>query len=345
MNKIVKAISVLCVVFLLCSMLLGVSAASITNVELSKVSSAPVIDGALDAVYGQPKWDLSASSIQVGDNNLFPRTPEELEPYMEAYKVMNMKGYFVYDDSGIYLAVAAKDKAPRAAANSAHFCKSTNIQVVMYVNSALVFFTMAYTGTGKVDLINEPNRSELDISKIKSTDYTLSVKDAGNGNFDLFYELKIPYSAFYDVRGIEDIVDMRIGVIQTSMTYGYLCSAFGDAYDLKYDLLAPVTISKTAAPVVSTPVQSTDTTQSAQPDTDTGVDFGGVSSEDASSVESVTDSEPESKIESENSENEGTDLSAPKDDSKGILVPVLIGVIVVIAIGGVVAVLLLNKKK
>jgi len=325
MNKLFRIITAVCVLAMLLSCVLTANAAMPTTITLTEVSKAPVIDGELDDVYGDVKWDLSATDITVGNYNLFPRTEEELEPMKDAYNVMNMKGYFVYDKEGIYIAVAAKDVAPRAASNSEHFCYSTNIQVVLYVNSSRNFFTVAYTGEDKVNFINEENRSELDFSKMTANDYKFKNDDKGN----LFYEIKLPYEALYGVKSMDDIKDMRIGVVQTSMAYGYLCSAFGEAYDLDYERLLPVKVQALSgdAPVSNqTTTTTSEVVDDATANTD-GLDFSGSSEDEQSNV-------PEAET--------PANTAPQKDYTMIIIFGVAAGVVLIV---GVVAVILVNKKK
>ena len=231
--------------------------------------------------------------------------------------------YFVYDEDGIYLGVEATDTLPKASSDSSEYWKSSNIQIVLYTNSSRTFCTLAYAGTNKANLFNDEKRSELDISKVK--DYCVKETVSG-GTTKLVWEIKFPYEAFWDVKGMEDIAEMRLGIVQSSMAEGYACQAFGKAYGLVYEDLITVDINRPAdEPVNSDAGKGGNTIVSATGD---GVDLG-----------DVTDTEDKT------ADDKTTGAETPEDDnSKTTLIIILAAVAGVIVIGGVVAIILINKK-
>ena len=374
MKKVMKLLSVICALVLVLSCAVTANAARPTALTITEVAKAPVIDGVIDNANGPMQWNQTASDIPVGEYDLFPRTKEECAPFMELYKFMNMKGYLTYDKEGIYIAVEATDLPPKAAPNSNQPWKSTNIQIVLYTNSSRNFFTVAYSGTNKANIFNDETRSELEIEKVK--DYCVKEKVEGN-KATLVWELKIPYGALWDVKSMDDIDDMRLGIVQSSMSADisgydnniikepYACQAFGKAYSLVYDDLLVV---KTA------PLKSNDSTTSKEETTN--------NDQSASKVESTSNEQTTNKEETSNSKPEdagttneivsatgdGVDFGATEDDttvestetnseadkdatgtvqednSKTTLIIILAAVAGVIVIGGVVAIILINKK-
>jgi len=220
--------------------LITVTAEVPTELSISYAETSPIIDGVVDSSYGDMQWNQSATDIPIGEYNLFPRTPEECEPFKSVFNIMNMKGWLSYDADGIYMAVEATDLYAFAPVDSSEPWKSTHIKVVLYTNSSCNFFTLSYDGKNKVNLYNDSSRSCLDISKV--TDYALS-ENISDNTTKLVWEIKIPYEALWNISSINEISDMRLGVIQTSMAYGYCCQAFGKAYSLVYSDLLPVTIN------------------------------------------------------------------------------------------------------
>ncbi len=348
MKKVMKLFSVICALVLVLSCAITANAARPTSITITEVSKAPVIDGVIDEANGPMQWNQTASEIPVGEYDLFPRTPEECAPFTELYKMMNMKGYFAYDKDGIYLAVEATDLPPKAAPNSNEPWKSTNIQVVLYTNSSRNFFTVAYSGTNKAYIFNDETRSELEIDKVK--DYCVKENVVGN-KATLVWEVKIPYAALWDVKSMDDIDDMRLGIVQSSMsTQGvekpYACQAFGKAYSLVYEDLLPVTVkslsggskdntaSKTESKneaANSKPSGNTNEIVSASGD---GVDFG-VTDNNSTDESTVTGSEADTN---------DTTGTTEQDNSKTTLIIILAAVAGVIVVGGVVAIILINKK-
>lgn len=330
MKKVIRLMGIICALVLVLSCTLTANAAWLqqpSTISIEEVSKAPAIDGVIDANNGALKWNQNASEIPIGEYDLYPRTPEECAPFTDLYKIMNMKGYFVYDDEGVYLAVEAIDYAPKASSNSDEPWKSSNIQVVLYTNSSRNFFTVAYAGTNKANIHNDEKRSELDIAKVK--DYAVKEADLGNGTYKLTWEVKIPYEAFYNINSMADISEMRLGIVQSSMSIDYACQAFGKAYSLVYEDLISVDIKRPAGQETPTDSGSGNTIVSA---TGSGVDLGATETESDTISEDKTD------------DNSSVD-SAPEDNSKTTLIIILAAVAGVIVIGGVVAIILINKKK
>lgn len=337
MKKLTKLLCFMCVLAATFSCVLTANAAIPTALTFKQVATAPAFDGSIDTVYGQPIFDFKATDIQVGNYNLYPRTQEELDPLKEPYQKMHSKGYAVFDEENLYLAFDVKDTVPRAAANSANYYESTNIQLVFYVNEYLAFPTIAYAGKNKVRIWDD-KRSEMDINKMKA----VFVENGGN----FIYEVKIPWSAFPDVRSLADVSDIRMGYIQTSMAVNYLCAAFGEAYDLDYDKLLPVTLNMLATPKTSsTNSQKTGSTNSSNTNS---ADSSKTSSVDStasdagvvgSGVDIPDDTQQTRKV------NSSVSTVAEEGEKDYTLFIVLAAVGGLLIVGGVVAIILLNKKK
>lgn len=312
-----------------------------TALTFTEVKEAPKLDGEIDKAYGSSVFDFKATDIKVGDNNLFPRTQDELNPIKSVYEKMHSVGYAVYDTNNLYLAFDVYDVAPKAAGNSSNHWLSTNIQLVFYVNSQLCFPTIAYTGPGKVK-VTADSRSEMDFSKIKASFFE---KETGH----YVYEVVIPWSACYEINSFKDVEDMRFGFVQTSMAgydlvggdeeKAYLTAAFGDAYDLQYDKLIPVSFKKLDSAVQNSNAgnnsgntSGTDSGKSSVAPSE-GVSVNASGSEVQSSVGSETQGSGEQIIETEETE---------KKDNK--LIIILIAAAVVIIGGGAAAIIILNKK-
>ena len=334
MKKVIRLMSVICALVLVLSCTLTANAEWLkqpSTISIEKVSKTSAIDGVIDDASGSKKWDQNATDIAVGEYDLFPRTPEECAPFSNVFSVMNMKGYFVYDEEGIYLGVEATDTLPKAASDSSEFWHSSNIQIVLYTNSSRTFCTLAYAGTNKANLFNDEKRSELDIAKVK--DYCVKETVSG-GTTKLVWEIKFPYEAFWDVKGMEDIAEMKLGIVQSSMAEGYACQAFGKAYSLVYEDLISVDIKRPAGETVNSNADSGNaggnTIVSASGD---GVDLGAAG-------------ETGSEVASDATADDTASSAAPaEDNSKTTLIIILAAVAGVIVIGGVVAIILINKKK
>lgn len=335
MKKAIKLLTVLCVVAMVLSTVLCANAAVPTALTIDEVKTSPVIDGKLDDVYGAAKWDQNATDLKVPEFNLFPRTEEEFTPEMKSvYNVMNMKGWLVYDSKALYIAVKAKDTFPKAADNNQKPWNSTNIQIVLYVDSSRYFFTVAYEGEGgKFGMFNDATRSELDMAKMSIGKDVVCTNNVG----DLFYEVRIPFEALYDINKITKDTDIRLGIVQTSYAQGYLCQAFGEAYGLQYDKLIPVTpvpaATTTTTPSQQQPTSSVDST--AAPDADAGVDLGG----ETSSTVSDASSDVESK------DDASATTSEVEEGGNTTLIIILAAVGALIIIGAVVAIIIISKKK
>lgn len=243
--KKVKILSLAMIIILaVCPFITPVSvrAAIPTRLSITYAETAPVIDGVVDASYGEMQWDQSATDFEIGDYNLYPRTKQEwaYEQMQKTLNKMNMKGWLAYDKEGIYMAVEATDIFAMTNPIPQKYWNSTNIQVVMYIDSHRYFFTLYYGENKKAVFVNDSSRSDLDESKI--FEYTLK-ETAFEDGIKLCWEIKIPYEALYGSTRIGKTTDMRLGVVQTSMAYGfYSCQAFGEAYNLKYQTLVPVKV-------------------------------------------------------------------------------------------------------
>ena len=315
-----------------------------TSLTFAEVKQAPKLDGDIDKLYGNSVFDFKATDITVGDNNLFPRTQDELNPIKSVYEKMRSVGYAVYDANNLYLAFDVYDVAPKAAGNSSKHWYSTNIQLVFYVNSQLCFPTIAYTGPGKVK-VTADGRSEMDFGKIK---VSFSEKETGH----YVYETVIPWSACYDINSFKDVNDMRFGFVQTSMAgydlvggdeeKAYLTAAFGDAYDLQYDKLIPVSFKKLDG-AVQKPAENNKPGKTAGSETDkaSAAPSGGVSiNADADSFAGSG----EQTDKAENSDGETVIISEETEKKDSKLIIILIAAAVVIICGGAAAIIILNKK-
>lgn len=244
--KKIRALSLVMVIILaFCPFITPVSvqAAIPTQLSITYAKTAPVIDGVVDASYGEMQWDQSATDFEIGEFNLFPRLKEEwdLEQRQAILKKMNMKGWLAYDKEGIYMAVEATDILAMSNSDPQKFWNSTNIQVVIYIDSHRYYFTLYYGENKKAVLRDDKSRSDLDESKV--VEYTLKETSFENG-IKLGWEIKIPYEALYNSSRINQNTDIRLGVVQTSMSYGYYsCQAFGEAYSLNYQTLVPVKVN------------------------------------------------------------------------------------------------------
>lgn len=208
------------------------SAAVPTELNIYKTKTAPNINdsGKIEAVYGEKVFDIKASELSKDDQNLYPNT--QREPHMledkgvkDAIKVMRNIGYMTYDDDNLYIACEVTDVAPKAASNSAEPWRSTNLQLVMFVNEELSFITVAYEGTNKVGVVND-RRSVMDYELVEATFFEKS-------KTNYVYEIKIPWESFPEVTCADDVWYFKMGVVQSSMANGYVCAAFGEAYFLQ----------------------------------------------------------------------------------------------------------------
>ena len=364
MKQLLRMLTVLCAAAVSLSGVLTASAAIPKSLTFKQVSQAPVFDGKIDGSYGDKIFEFAAKEIQVGDYNLYPRTPEELDVVKGAYNAMTAKGYAVFDNDNLYLAFDVTDLAPRAAANSAHFSRTTNVQLVFYVNDYLSFQTIAYTGKNSVRVYDDDgHRSEADASLMEA-------KLTENSKTNYVYEIKIPWKAFEEVNSLKDVTDIRMGFVQTSMAIDYTCAAFGEAYDLDYDRLLPVTLDKSSTASNSNTKKTASQSQKSSSGVDfgedttssvtnsnqnaTSADTGEKTGSNASELEQQTESNAE-EIASDtmeqaelNSDKDTSDSqetqtnTASKKDYTLVIILSIIGAVVVI--GGVIAIILLNKK-
>lgn len=323
-------ISLVVIAFVL--MTIPASAEVPTKLTFTQVEKAPTFDGIIDDVYGEKIFDLKATDLKVGENNLFPRSQAELDPLMDVYNVMQALGYAVHDKENLYLAFDIKDIAPKAASNSTEYWNSTNIQLIFYINQQLCFPTIAFAGTDKVNVIGDA-RSEMDVSKIRA-----KFKDNGNGNF--IYEIVIPWVAVPDVKSLDDVDDVKFGFIQSSMAKGYICSAFGEPYDLKYNTLVPVTLKNLAKEENSSSVQkpNNSTSQGANDNTN---------SDNNSIITDGTQIGNEIKPESSSTVIDDTSTIVEETSTNGTnttLVLVLIILAVLVIVGAGVAIIIINRK-
>ena len=235
-----KIMALLTAVIIVCSLLtFSTSAAVPTELKIYKTETAPNISdsGKIDSVYGEKLFDIKATDFSKDDQNLYPNT--QREPHMlkdkgvkEAMAKMRNIGYMTYDNENLYVACEVTDIAPKASANSAEPWKSTNLQLVMFVNEELSFITVAYEGTNKVNVVND-RRSVMDYELVEATFFEKS-------KTNYVYEIKIPWESFPEVTKADDVWYFRMGIVQSSMAKGYVCTAFGEAYFLQAPKCVPV---------------------------------------------------------------------------------------------------------
>lgn len=375
MKKAIKLLSVVCVVALVLACALTANAAvpkpDTTVLVANEAKTAPVIDGKIDASYGEMAWDMKATDHKIGDYNLFPRSEAEFKGDMMAVRnIMRQQGYMAWDSKNFYLAVKCTDTFPLAASDSSVYWNATNIQVCIFSGGSdevgtpgdsdayfQTYFTLHWGGinAGKPFALfaNEEKRSCLKTADITADKYAVSYEE---GTGTLIWEIVIPWDSFVitGVTAEQKMDDFRIGVIQTSMAQGYLCNAFGEAYDLVYGKCVPVEFK--AAPVQeSTPVSS-ETTPVSSETTPVSSETTPVSSEDTPDSSEGTDvtSSDSSDVTSSDKTESKDDKTESKDDAKGDVVEeekdytavIVIAIIAaVVIIGGVVAIILINKKK
>ncbi len=340
MKKMFKILSVMCISLLLLACVAGaltVNAAIPTKLAFKQVTSAPKIDATIDSVYGEAVFDYRATDTPIGEWNVFPRTKEQMNTVMDAYNAMRVAGYVVFDKDYLYMAFDVNDVAPKVADNSSKFYKSTNLQLVFFVNENLGYITAAYAGTNSVRVFNDDgNRSTMIIDDI---DCKLTEKSKTN----YIYEMRIPWKNFHEIDTLSDVTDFKFAITQTSMgssgTYKnaegkqdtYVCSAFGKAYDLNYDSCLPVTLQKLASTGNSDGNSDADKPTESTPDgaVGSGVDFG-------------TDDDTQNDKNSDDSDATSGDGESGNNNT---LIIILAIIAVVVVAGGVVAIVLINKGK
>lgn len=381
MKKLFKLFSVICAITLVIACFASsfvASAAIPTSLTFTQVSKAPAIDAAIDDVYGKPVFDYRATDTPIGEWNVFPRDNERMTPVMDAYNAMRVAGYVVFDKDYLYMAYDVYDVAPKVADNSTKFYKSTNLQLVFFVNENLGYITAAYAGTNSVRVFNDDgNRSTMTIDNIECK---LTEKSKTN----YIYEMRIPWSNFHEVEKLSDITDFKFAITQTSMGSAgkykndegkedsYVCSAFGKAYDLNYDSSIPVTLQKLAADKKEENKNETSKETGSVASSDSGavgegVEFG-ETSEDKTTSSTNQNSSKDTATTSTQS-NAGTDSATGTDSETGVesttgtasadeqtttgtvtteekdytLIIILAIVAVVVVAGGILAIVLINK--
>lgn len=342
-----RLIALVVCLILAVSVCVTASAAVPTALTFNEISTAPTLDGVVDAAYGSPVFDFSAKELPVGDKNLFMSdvmddgsisdtgtygaSDASVKKFANTYNTMKTVAYIAYDSKNLYLAFDTTDVAPKASSNSAMPWRSTNFQLCMYVNQRLAFFTVAYAGTNKVNICND-SRNEFDVDVMKA-----SFKEKSQTNF--VYELVIPWSAAPGLKSAADVEDFRFGYVQTSMAEAYICTAVGEAWHQDYDKLVPVTMKALSG---STTTGTTGNASSEEDDTSapqgggTTVNVGDSSSEDTDASSDIT-----TGVTDKEDDGEQVVVEEEKDYTLIIILGAVAGVVL---IAGVVAIILLNKK-
>ena len=351
-----KIIALLIAVIVCCSMMvMPTSAAVPTALTIKETKTAPNVNdkGVIDAAYGSPIFDYRATDLTPGDGDLHPKTQAECAVVNDAISVMRNVGYATYDDKYFYMACVLTDLAPFATSNSAEPWKSTGVQLLLFVNTERSWTTFAYEGTNKVGVYDDnKDRSVLNPDYVTASFYERS-------KTEYVLEFKIAWEGFPEVESLADVNELKMGVVQTSMASAcannddgngnpiyasapYTCSAFANAYELKYEKALPVTmvsangntnnggsstVTSTITSTITTPAESDSTNA---PSDGTAVDVGGSSDQTVGATES------------ENGDQTTTVVQEGEKDWTMIII--LAAVAGVIIIGGAVAIILLNKK-
>lgn len=347
-----KVITLLLAVIVCCSMIaIPTSAAVPTSLTIKETKTAPNVsdNGVIDAAYGSPIFDYKATDLTPGDGNIHPKTKEECAAVNDVISVMRNVGYATYDDKYFYMACVLTDLAPKASPNSAAPWQSTGIQLLLFVNENRSWTTFAYEGTNRVGVFDDnKDRSVLDPDYVTATFYERS-------KTEYVLEFKIAWEGFPQVSSLKDVDELKMGVVQTSMASShdgsvytdapYVCSAFGRAYELKYEYALPITmvsaggssnsnnggssaVTSTITSTITTPAESDSTSA---PTDGTAVDIGTGSSETTGTTES---------------KDEGDNTTIVTVEGERDWTPIIIIAIIalVLIIGGAVAIILLNKK-
>ncbi len=346
MKKVFKLFSVICAITLVIACFASsftANAAIPTSLTFAQVSKAPAIDATIDDVYGNPVFDFRATDTPVGEWNVFPRDKERMDPVMDAYNAMRVAGYVVFDKDYLYMAYDVHDVAPKVADNSSKFYKSTNLQLVFFVNENLGYITAAYAGTNSVRVFNDDgNRSTMSIDNIEC-------KLVEKSKTNYIYEMRIPWSNFHEVETLSDITDFKFAITQTSMGSAgkykndegkedtYVCSAFGKAYDLNYDSSLPVTLQKLAADKKEEDKTEAKPESKVETSADTGAVGDGVEFGDSADDNTTNSNET---VANDDTTTTGADTTEEKDNT---LIIILAIVAVVVVAGGVLAIVLINK--
>jgi len=378
MKKIIALLTVVIIVF--SAMSFSVSAAVPTELTITETKTAPNIKdgGVIDKAYGNKVFDIKGSDHSLDSQNLYPnktREPHLLEEKLvkDAIAAMRNIGYMTYDKDNLYIACEVTDIAPKAASNNSEYWKSTNLQLVIFLNQELNFPTIAYEGKNKVKVWGD-ERSVLDYELVEATFTEKS-------QTKYIYEIKIPWNAFPEVSSVDDVEEIKMGIVQSSMANGYVCSAFGEAYHLKYDKCIPVTLAKAGNTSSNDkkPTTSKQETTSSKQETTSSKDTvskdnanNTVSQNNPSSTPSTDNTDKNTasnKVDSSaNAPTTGTDIVTDGAETTSSQAPtesagegtttviteegekdwtpiIIIGIVAVVIIaGGVVAIILMNKK-
>ena len=355
-----KKIIALLIAVIVCysMMVMPTSAAVPTALTIKETKTAPNVNdkGVIDAAYGNPIFDYRATDLTPGDGDLHPKTKEECAVVNDAISVMRNVGYATYDDKYFYMACVLTDLAPKASPNSAAPWQSTGIQLLLFVNTERSWTTFAYEGTNKVGVFDDnKGRSVLDPDFVTASFYERS-------KTEYVLEFKIAWEGFPEVDSLADVNELKMGVVQTSMASAcannktpdgtpiyeaapYTCSAFANAYELKYEKALPITmvpangnsnnngggsstVTSTITSTITTPAESDSTSAPSQ---GTAVDVGGSSDQTIGATESEKEDDQTTTVVQE----------GKKDFTMIIILAAIAGVII---IGGAVAIILLNKK-
>ena len=379
MKKIIALLTVVIIVF--SAMSFSVSAAVPTELTITETKTAPNIKdgGVIDKAYGNKVFDIKGSDHSLDSQNLYPnktREPHLLEEKLvkDAIAAMRNIGYMTYDKDNLYIACEVTDIAPKAASNNSEYWKSTNLQLVIFLNQELNFPTIAYEGKNKVKVWGD-ERSVLDYELVEATFTEKS-------QTKYIYEIKIPWNAFPEVSSVDDVEEIKMGIVQSSMANGYVCSAFGEAYHLKYDKCIPVTLAKAGNTSSNDkkPTTSKQETTSSKQETTSSKD---TVSKDNANNNTVSQNNPSSTPSTDNTDKntasnkvdssvnapttgtdivtdgaettssqaptesagEGTTTVITEEGEKDWTPIIIIGIVAVVIIaGGVVAIILMNKK-
>ena len=350
-----KKTAVLLIGLTLCMSVLCIpaSAAVPTAITTREVSAAPKIDGVIDGVYGQKIFDVKATdhSFDSEKNNFYPKTLDEYTKEMLAVRnVMRNIGYMIYDKDNLYLIFDVTDHAPKAAADSSKSWHSTSIQLLLWVNQERCWPTFAYMGKsndGKhyIKAFDDAeNRCCLDYSKIE---YAFAL----NSETSYTYEVKIPWTAIPDVKNANDVKDLRMGVVQASMSAGYVCSAFGEAFSLKYNTSIPVTLQPLSGAAATTSSKTDDTNSmtasvtsgaATQSTSGAGNDDGTAPNSDGIDIKEGNTTQGNAANTQEHDTEET--IIENQERSWTLIIILIVAAIVVIA-GGAAVIFFMNKKK
>ena len=306
------------VIFVFSLMSFTTSAAVPTSLTIKETKTAPDINdgGKIDKVYGDKLFDIKATDHAKDSGNLFPsnypnREGERLaeKGVQEAIKVMRNIGYMTYDKENLYIACEVTDVAPKAAANNSEYWRATNLQLTMFVNEELSFPTIAYEGKNKVKVWGD-DRSVLDYEIVEA-----SFTEKSQTNY--IYEIKIPWKAFPDVESYDDVWSFSMGLVQSSMANGYVCSAFGEGFFLDASKTIPVTLAGLVKDNTANTSSETKTESKPKPSTSSKNETASADKsgdKEVSSNTSTVSSEKETNS-SVNAPTTGTDIVTQSSDN------------------------------